>query len=83
MKTIFDFFIWQVMPVSRCTNMSMYSMWTKDKIFIIGSFLASVHRERKRELACVQNALDKQMETCKLSPADYWTDSLVFVRHFP
>lgn len=43
--------------------MSMYSMWTKDKIFIIGSFLASVHRERKRELACVQNALDKQMET--------------------
>lgn len=44
-------------------NMSMYSMWTKDKIFIIGSFLASVQRERKRELACVQNALDKQMET--------------------
>lgn len=44
-------------------NMSMYSMWTKDKIFIIGSFLASVHRECKRELACVQNALDKQMET--------------------
>lgn len=43
--------------------MSMYNMWTKDKISIIGSFLASVHREPKRELACVQNALDKQMET--------------------